>query len=237
MTGRPRIGITLGMDEAGRRYQLKRAYVDAVLAAGGLPVLVPWGDGPVARLYLEEIDGLVLSGGHFDIPPERYGETRRSACGRTQEARTDFEWPLCEAALAAGMPLLGVCGGMQLMNVVRGGTLWQDLPADLGLQHEQPEPKDVPSHPVEIVPDTLLARLVGGGSLPANSTHHQAVRAPGAGLLVSGRTADGVVEALELPGPAFALGVQWHPESVVRHEPRHAAIYRGLVQAARDRRR
>jgi putative glutamine amidotransferase len=237
MTSRPRIGITLGTDEAGRRYQLKRAYADAVLAAGGLPVLVPWGDGPVAALYLEQCDGLVLSGGHFDIPPERYGETRRASCGRTQEARTDFEWGLCQAAMAAGIPLLGVCGGMQLMNVVRGGTLWQDLTVDLGLQHEQPEPKDLPSHPVEIVPETLLARLVGTAPLPANTTHHQAVKAPGAGLLVSGRTADGVVEALELPDAPFALGVQWHPESVVRHEPRHAAIYLGLVKAALDRRR
>lgn len=237
MTDRPRIGITLGMDETGRRYLLKRAYADAVLAAGGLPVLVPHGDGSVAALYLEQCDGLVLSGGHFDIPPERYGETRRPSCGRTQEARTDFEWGLCQAALASRLPLLGVCGGMQLMNVVRGGTLWQDLPADLGLRHEQPEPKDLPSHPVEIVAETLLARLVGAAPLPANTTHHQAVKAPGTGLLVSGRTADGVIEALELPGATFALGVQWHPESVVRHEPRHAAIYGGLVKAALDRRR
>ncbi len=237
MSSRPRIGVTLDADDEARRYQLKRAYVDAVLAAGGLPVLIPWGDVAVSNLFLAQIDGLVLSGGHFDIPPERYGEARRPSCGRTQEARTDFEWGLCQGALASGLPLLGVCGGMQLMNVVRGGTLWQDLPADLGLQHEQPEPRDVPSHPVEIVPETLLARLVGAAPLPANTTHHQAVKATGAGLLVSGQTADGVVEALELPGAPFVLGVQWHPESVARHDPRHAAIYRGLVHAARDQRR
>ena len=134
------------------------------------------------------------------------------------------------------------------MAVARGGALWQDLVADLGpagpdgappgrrvagLRHEQPAPKDVPSHLVEVAPGTRLAGLVGAGPLMVNSTHHQAVRAPGAGVVVSALAPDGVVEALELAGPAFALGVQWHPEAAARHEPRHAAIYRGLVEAAR----
>lgn len=234
---RPRIGVTLDLDEQGRRYQLPRAYADAVLAAGGLPVPIPCGDGSVAGAYLALCDGLVVTGGAFDIPPERYRAARSSACGPTKAERTDFEWALCEAALAGRIPLLGVCGGMQLMNVVRGGTLVQDLPAETGLSHEQPEPKDRPTHAVEIVAGTLLASLVGAQPLPANSTHHQAVQQPGAGVLVSGRAPDGVVEAIELPDAPFALGVQWHPEAVGRHEPRHLALYRGLVAAARDLRR
>ncbi len=235
---RPRIGVTLDLDEAAGRYELKRAYADAVLASGGLPVLVAHGDASVAAAYLALCDGLVITGGAFDIEPERYGEARRPGLGRLKPSRTAFEWALCEAALAARLPLLGVCGGMQLMNVVRGGTLWQDLPADVGASHEQPEPKDVPSHDVEVVPGTLLAGLVGPGPLPANSTHHQAVREPGAGVLVVGRAADGVAEAIELPDAPFALGVQWHPEALAaRGDARHAAIYRGLVAAARDQRR
>jgi len=147
------------------------------------------------------------------------------------------EGPL-EAALAARMPVLGVCGGMQLLDVVRGGTLYQDLRADAGIAgHEQPPPKDVPSHRVEVAPDTQLAALVGAGPLEVNSTHHQAVRDPGAGVLVSARAPDGVIEALELPDLPFAVGVQWHPEAVARHVPRHAALYRGLVEAARGWRR
>jgi putative glutamine amidotransferase len=234
---RPRIGVTLDLDEAAGLYQLKRDYAEAVLAAGGLPVLIAHGDGPVAGAYLALCDGLVISGGAFDIPPWRYGEVPRPGCGPSKEGRTDFEWALCEAALAARLPLLGVCGGMQLMNVACGGTLHQDLPRELGLSHEQGEPKDAPGHEVEIVPGTLLASLVGEAPLAANSTHHQAVREPGAGVLVSARARDGVVEAIELPDAPFALGVQWHPESVGRREPRHLAIYRGLVAAARDQRR
>ncbi|HEY6099754.1 MAG TPA: gamma-glutamyl-gamma-aminobutyrate hydrolase family protein, partial [Anaeromyxobacter sp.] len=135
-------------------------------------------------------------------------------------------------------PVLGVCGGMQLMNVVRGGTLYQDLRADTGLAgHQQLEPKDVPSHDAVVARGTHLATLVAEGAVPVNSTHHQAVRDPGHGVLVSARAPDGVVEAIELPDLPFAVGVQWHPEAVMRHDARQLAIYRGLVQAARDGRR
>jgi putative glutamine amidotransferase len=234
---RPRIGLTLDADPARGRYELGAAYVDAVLAAGGLPILLPH-LAEAAGAYLALLDGLVVTGGAFDVPPELYGEARREVCGPSKPERTAFEKDLLEAALAARLPVLGVCGGMQLLNVVRGGTLHQDLVADTGLTgHEQPPPKDRPTHDVRVSPGTLLAVLVGDGPLPANSTHHQAVREPGAGVLVSGRTADGVVEAIELPDLPFALGVQWHPEAALRHEPRHAALYRGLVQAARDARR
>ncbi|HET9553909.1 MAG TPA: gamma-glutamyl-gamma-aminobutyrate hydrolase family protein [Anaeromyxobacteraceae bacterium] len=230
---RPRIGLTLDVDEGRGRFELGRAYVEAVVAAGGLPVLlapVPaLGDEPLALL-----DGLVVTGGAFDVPPALYGEARRPACGPEKPERTAFELSLVRGALAAGLPLLGVCGGMQLLAVARGGTLYQDLAADAGLAgHEQPAPKDVPSHDVEVVTGTLLARLVGAGRLVVNSTHHQAVRAPGEGVTVSARAPDGVVEAIELAGHPFALGVQWHPEAAARHEPRHAALYRGLVAASR----
>ena len=235
---RPRIGLTLDLDAAGRRYELPRAYADAVLAAGGLPIPLPYGDSSVAAAYLALVHGLVLTGGGFDLAPERYGEARRAACGPAKPERTDFEWALCEAALAGRIPLLGVCGGMQLLNVVRGGTLHQDLAEDLGVRgHEQPAPKDAPHHRVEIVEGSLLAHLLGKGPLAVNSTHHQAVRDAGGGVLVSARAEDGVVEAIELPDQPFALGVQWHPEAVAAHEPRHAGLYRGLVEAARDQRR
>jgi putative glutamine amidotransferase len=234
---RPRIGVTLDAEEARRTYEVKRGYVDAVLAAGALPVLLPH-DRSAAGAYLALLDGLVVTGGAFDVPPELYGEARRPGCGPTKPERTAFERDLLEAALAERMPVLGVCGGMQLLNVVRGGTLHQDLGDDLGIRtHEQPPPKDVPSHEVEVVPGSQLAALVGAGRLAVNSTHHQAVRDPGAGVLVSARAPDAVIEAIEIPDQPFALGVQWHPEAVSAHEPRHRALYRGLVDAARDFRR
>lgn len=237
MTPRPRIGLTLDADDAGRRYALEAGYVDAVLAAGGLPILLPHAQD-AAGAYLALLDGLVVTGGAFDVPPELYGEARREACGPTKPARTAFEKDLLEAALAARLPVLCVCGGMQLMNVARGGTLYQDLVADAGLRgHEQPPPKDLPSHDALVSEGTHLAALVGRGPIRVNSTHHQAVKDPGQGVLVSARAPDGVIEAIELPDLPFALGVQWHPEAVLRHDPGQAALYRGLVQAARDFRR
>jgi len=230
---RPRIGLTLDAADGDGPYQLQRRYVEAVVAAGGLPLLLPH-EPALAGDYLAGLEGLVVTGGAFDVPPELYGEARRHACGPTRPERTAAELKLLLAALEAGVPVLGVCGGMQLMAVARGGTLFQDLVTDAGLhRHEQGAPKDVPSHPVEVLAGTWLAALVGAGPLPVNSTHHQGIRTTGDGVKVAATAPDGLIEAIELDGAAFALGVQWHPEAAARHEPRHAAIYRGLVEAAR----
>jgi len=231
---RPRIGLTLDVDEAGSSYRLPTAYAAAVTAAGGLPLPLVH-DLDRAEALLALCAGLVVTGGAFDVPPELYGEARRPACGPARPERTAFELALIRLALARDLPLLGVCGGMQLLAVACGGSLHQDLASDLGLSgHEQPPPKDLPSHPVTIEAGSRLASLVGPGDLAVNSTHHQAVRTPGRGVFVSALAPDGVIEAIELPGRRFALGVQWHPEAVVRHEPRHAALYDGLVAAARQ---
>jgi putative glutamine amidotransferase len=231
---RPRIGLTLDLEEERGEYRLARGYAEAVLQAGGLPVPLPYGDASVAGGYLALCQGLVVTGGDFDIGPERYGEARRASCGREKPARTAFEWALCEAALAGRIPLLGICGGMQLMNVVRGGTLHQDLATDLGIRgHARAGADRAPSHLVTVVAGTVLSRLVGTDPLMVNSTHHQAVSVAGAGVLVSARAPDGVVEALELPDLPFAIGVQWHPERLVE-APAQRALWRGLVEAARD---
>jgi putative glutamine amidotransferase len=232
MSRRPRVGLTLDVDEAGATYLLQKAYVEAVTAAGGLALPLPHQPGAAPEL-LALCDALVVTGGAFDVPPELYGEARRPACGPARPERTAAEQALLELALARDLPVLGVCGGMQLLAVVLGGALHQDLEADLGVAgHQQPAPKDAASHAVTVAPGTLLASLAGAGSLAVNSTHHQAVRDPGRGAVVAARAPDGVIEAIEVPARRFALGVQWHPEALARHEPRHAAIYAGLVAAA-----
>jgi putative glutamine amidotransferase len=234
VSGRPRVGLTMDV-AAGGAFVLQRAYVEAVDAAGGVPLPLPCRPGSAPEL-LALCDALVVTGGDFDIDPGNYGEARRPGCGPALEERTAFELALTRLALARDLPLLGVCGGMQLLSVALGGTLHQDLASDLGLSgHEQPHPKDRPSHAVAVAPGSLLAGLVGAGELLVNSTHHQAVREPGRGVVVSARAPDAVIEAIEVPDRRFALGVQWHPEAAARHEARHAAIYAGLVAAARAR--
>ncbi len=239
MAARPCIGVTIDVDESAQRYEIRQAYVEAVLAAGGVPVLLPPAQS-VSAAYLAMIQGLIVTGGAFDVPPELYGEVRREVCGPLKESRTRFEKELLEAALASSLPVLGICNGMQLMNVVRGGTLYQDLAADAAVRgHEQPPPKDVPTHAIKVPAGTLLWRLIGPG-VPehrVNSTHHQAVKEPGTGVLVAARAPDGVVEAIELPDLPFAIGVQWHPEVLRRHDDRHAGLFDGLVEAAKGVRR
>ena len=235
MAGRPRIGVTLDVDDGAQRYEIKQAYVEAVLAAGAVPVLLPPAER-VAASYLAMIDGLVVTGGAFDVPPELYGEPRREVCGPIKASRTAFEKELLEAVLASSLPVLGICGGMQLMNVVRGGTLHQDL-ADAGLNgHEQPPPKDVPTHAIQVPAGTLLWRLIGLG-VPehrVNSTHHQAVKTAGTGVLVAATAPDGVIEAIECNGSTFCLGVQWHPENFWR-TGEFRELFEGFIAACSRR--
>lgn len=240
----PLIGITVdeGLTQSapGRpslpRYELKQAYSDAVLRAGGVPVLLPYApdEACIAR-YTALLDGLVVTGGAFDIGPEEYGEAAREGLGEIKPARTRFERRILESALDAGLPVLGVCGGMQLLNVVLGGSLIQHIPAEVenALPHEQAHDPREPAHAVDVVGGSLLATLCGEASVEVNTTHHQAVAKPGRGLRVSGRAPDGVVEAIEHESARFVLGVQWHPELL---SSRHGtALYEGLVAAAKVR--
>jgi putative glutamine amidotransferase len=217
-----------------RRYELKNAYAAAVWNAGGLPVLLPYEIHPPEGLaqLVGLLDGLVVSGGGFDVPPSEYGEPLLPETRELNPTRSSFERDLLKAALAAELPVLGICGGMQLLNVVLGGTLIQDLATQRPgpLAHEQPHDPAEAWHPVEIAPGSRLSRIVGAAPMPANSTHHQAVKVLGAGLVASGRTSDGLVEAIERSDGAFVLGVQWHPEML--QEARNQAIYAALVEAA-----
>lgn len=238
MTEVPRIAVTADIAGEGAEstvYTLRRAYADAIIAAGGLPFILPCAaDEALAALHLASVDGLVISGGAFDIPPELFGETGREGLGPLKPERTAYELALLNAAMARELPVLGICGGMQLINVAFGGTLYQDLPRELpaAAGHEQVQPKTLPQHEVALVTGTVLARWVGADSLRANSTHHQGIAKVGEGLTVSAKAADGLVEGIEsLRGPI--VGVQWHPELLRESAAANFGIYRGLVEAAR----
>lgn len=215
---RPVIGVTLDSEPAGGYaklpwYALRANYCDVVAAAGGLPIALPH-EPELAEHYLALIDGLIVTGGAFDVDPALYGAGERHATVTLKERRTSFEWAVTRGAVERDKPLLGICGGQQLLNVVLGGTLIQHIPDAVpdALAHEQPNPRTEPGHEVAVVPGSLLHRITGADSLAVNSAHHQAAERVGAGVVVSATAADGVIEAIEDPRRRFCLGVQWHPE-------------------------
>ncbi len=222
------------------RYELKAAYADAVHRAGGLPFILPYLEDRLAiEQYLDRVSGVLLTGGAFDIPPEAYGEAARDGMGVTKPSRTSFETEVLKSALGRNLPVLGICGGMQLLNVALGGTLFQDIAKDLpnAKGHEQGHDRTQPHHPIEVKEGTVLADCVGKGQLMVNSTHHQAVKVVGPKLLISAVALDGVIEAIEAGSYHFAVGVQWHPELLLDNMPVHLGIYRTFVARARESRR
>jgi putative glutamine amidotransferase len=214
----PVIGLTLDSEEPGGYskfpwYAVRENYCGAVTRAGGLPILLPH-EPEQAAAYLDRIDGLIVTGGAFDVDPSLFGATRRHATVKTKGRRTAFEAAMTRGALERDMPVLGICGGQQLLNVILGGTLIQHIPDEVGaaLAHEQPNPRDEPGHSVRVETGTLLHRICGVAELAVNSAHHQAAKAVGPGIVVNAVAEDGVIEGIEDPGRRFCLGVQWHPE-------------------------
>ncbi len=233
---RPIIGVTADAEEAGGYsklpwYALRQNYASAIAKAGGLPIVLPH-ETALADSYLDRIDGLVVTGGAFDVDPALFGATNRHDAVTLKPGRTDFEMAVTRGALARDMPVLGICGGQQLLHVVLGGALYQHVPdeAPSDIAHEQPNPRTEPGHDVIVAPDTLLARIVATDRLPVNSAHHQAAKDCPAGVVVSGKAPDGLIEAIEAPAYRFCLGVQWHPEYAI--SPGDDAILAAFVKAA-----
>ncbi len=242
MRARPIIGLTLDSESAGGWsafpwYALRANYLDAVAAAGGLPVAL--GHLPeLATDALDAIDALIVTGGAFDVDPALYGVDEQHATVALKADRTATELALTRGALERGLPLFGICGGMQLLAVALGGTLIQHIPDALpsALAHEQANPRDQPSHEVTVEIGSALHEITGRGAMPVNSSHHQAVRTSGRAI-VSARAPDGVIEAIEAQdmrgGGPFCLGVQWHPEFQI--DEGDGRLFRALVEAARTR--
>ncbi len=200
-------------------------YAHAVVAAGAMPVVIPpFGGTPE---LLDRLDGVVFTGGS-DIDPALYGQERAPETAPIVRHRDDSELELMRAALGRGRPVLGVCRGMQLLNVARGGTLVQHLTETPGVVHKGP-PGTFSTHAVAVDHGTRLHGLVGD-EVQVHSCHHQGIDRLGEGLIVTAHAPDGVVEAVESDDGAFAVGVLWHPEE---HAELGGPLFRGLVEAAR----
>lgn len=183
---------------------------------------------------LDECDGLLLTGG-VDVDPNEYGETPHPTV-ELDPARDDFELALARMAISRDLPLLAICRGSQVLNVAAGGSLIQDLPSQHAstIGHSIVEPKNAIAHDVAIEPGTCLSVLVGAPSIAVNSRHHQAVKGTAPGFVVSATSPDGVIEAIEKPGAAFCVGVQWHPENFWA-TGQFKSLFDGLIDAARRR--
>lgn len=221
MSRAPLIGITLDSEEPGGYskspwYALRQNYAAAVAAAGGTPIMLPH-EVEAAGRYLDLIDGLVVTGGAFDVDPAMFGATERHATVKLKTRRTQFEYAVTQGAIERDLPLLGICGGQQLMNVVLGGTLIQHIPDEVpnALAHEQKNPPSEPGHTVTFARGTRLAEIVGVAEMGVNTSHHQAAKAIGPNVVVNATAPDGVIEGIELQGRKFCIGVQWHPEYFV----------------------
>lgn len=209
---------------------LPGVYLDGVNLAGGIATLLPPQpvDDGVADRVLAGVDGLIITGGR-DVDPAAYGHPAHPATDDPGDDRDTWEFALLGAALRAGMPVLGICRGAQVLNVALGGTLHQHLPDVIGHAGHQRGEAVFATSAVRTVAGSRLAALIGTGTA-AQCYHHQAIDALGAGLAVSAVDGDGVVEAVELPGEGFVLGVQWHPEETLSD----LRIFAGLVDAARS---
>lgn len=215
---KPLIGITLDFEtkptySAYPWYALRENYAEAVVKAGGTPIMLPHMLSAVSD-YSNMIDGLILTGGDFDIDPSYYGENISSERVVIKDKRTKFEMDIFKQVLALNKPIFGICAGEQLMNVAFGGSLIQHIPDSVPncLEHEQKTEKHLTSHKIKVMQGTLLHSIVGAEEYMVNSTHHQAVKNLGKGLALSAKADDGVTEAIELAGHKFCIGVQWHPE-------------------------
>jgi len=249
VTFRPLIGVTTSEvrlaesvrqtpqgEPPRREMALGLSYLRAIELAGGLPVVMPPLEVEAVEPLLESLDGVCLSGGP-DMDPDTYARRAHAELGPTWPDLDRFELALARQADARRLPILAICRGAQVLNVARGGTLYQHVPDAFGEQivHRQAFPGDRPAHAVTIAPDSHLGRALGSDRAEVNSFHHQAVDELGRGLEAVAWSPDGLIEGLEAPDRDFVVGVQWHAEGIVGR-PEQLRLFSEFVDAARRHR-
>jgi putative glutamine amidotransferase len=242
MSNRPLIGCgtyrkTVDQDPPIEVYGLMPSYVKAVLAVGGLPVLVPLAlSDEDLQALLERLDGILLPGGG-DMVPSYYGGDENDPLVRgVDRVRDEFELILIRHALKTEKPLFAICRGLQVFNVALGGSLWEDIRSQVpgAMRHDYFDSgqRDHLAHDVTVRPGSLLHNILGADSVRVNSLHHQGIRTLASGLKASAVAPDNLIEAVEIEDHPFALGVQWHPENILQTEPRMTLLFRRFVDTA-----
>lgn len=234
----PLVGLPCYAAEVGRTrrpvYANNQSYVQALLAAGATPLLIPPGLSPAALAALcAHLDGLLLPGG-ADIDPARYGEETLPECGSIEPERDAMELELTTLALRRDMPIFGICRGMQTLNVACGGSLYQDITSQLPGSPEHArsdQPRDFLAHSMRVEPDSRLAEILGATELRVNSLHHQAVKRPADSARIVAWSSDGLAEGMEAPDRRFVLAVQYHPEELAPTDAASRRLFEAFVQA------
>lgn len=236
---KPLIGITSSIEKDESFHKVYDHNVRGVIEAGGVPVFLPnVSDQASISKLAQEIDGLLGSGG-YDIDPSYYGEEPHQKLGDITPRRDEFEFTLFQKVLELNKPILGICRGMQMLNVAAGGSLFQDIysqnEGDL-LKHAQDGPTYYGTHLAEIEADSLLYKIIGEKEISVNSRHHQAVKEVAKGLVVSARARDGIIEAIESKEQDFVVGLQWHPENMLEAEDLASQkIFAAFIKACKDK--
>ena len=241
---KPIIGVTPDFNAGNRKdmggkeptYFLRARYMRAIEDAGGIPVVLPLLSNRAGwRQVVAHVHGLLITGSGSDLAPEFYGERQRHKFARMSRERATMELGIAKAAYRAGVPMLGICGGMQSINVALGGTLYQDIAAQLKtpIDHLPSHSATRTSHSVQIAPGSLLRRIAGKARMDVNSSHHQSVKKVASNLAQTAVAPDGVIEAIEAPDRVFILGVQWHPEFLYERDPIQRRLFSALIRAAR----
>lgn len=228
----PFIGIVM-CGFAGRRQFVTHSYISAVVRAGGCPIVLPCTPKKEAAFQAASVCHGYLFCGGGDVTPLLFDRPPLSAAGETDIETDQFQLSLMQHVLTLSRPVLGICRGMQLMNIVRGGELLQDLSlhSEPCLNHVQRSRlRSDPCHSVTLKKDSMLYEILGGHA-NVNSFHHQAILTAGKGVYISARSSDGIAEAIEIPGRPFTVGVQWHPECM-RHSAKMQRLFRSFVAAS-----
>ena len=229
---KPIIGISIdtGINKIYSKfpwYAIRINYINSIISSNGLPLMLP-SKPELADHYFNLVDGILITGGDFDIDPKIYGEKKDKSVVHIDKPRTNFEIKIAKLALKKNKPILGICGGQQLLNVVLNGSLIQHIDKT-NIEHEQGQSKNRPSHKVQINLKSKLYKIVKKKEFRVNSAHHQAIKKVGKNLSVNAISEDGIIEGVELNNHKFFLGIQWHPEFFISNYDKK--IFRSFIKA------